>query len=202
MTGKYRGGQLTPMPWSSHSPNGNFSLLNISNPALWMPVHPDYARVNVEKRQSWVKLISDLHHFRLDHLYSDVQPSGRPLPSSTNYLFHYIDSSIVVVEQHFDRRSTSPSSSPGVGGQPVGGTVHQEDFDSLVSQSVPAVPPSTRYRYVLFVNLGNETLIKDFSDKFYFSMTQLATNANRTSEFLIMKALKLDPGEAMIATVE
>lgn len=180
------------MTWSSHSPNGNFSLLNTSDASLWMPVHSDYARVNVEKRQSWVKVISDLHHFRLDHLYSDVQPSGRPLPPSINYLFHYIDASIVVMETHFDRRNPGANQLPSA----------SQREDSLSDSSSAPVPPSTQYRYVLFANLGNETLIKDFSDKFYFSMTQLATNANRTSQFLIMKALKLDPGEAMIATVE
>lgn len=182
------------MTWSSHSPNGNFSLVNMSNPTLWMPVHSDYARVNVEKRQSWVKIISDLHHFRLDHLYSDVQPSGRPLPPSINYLFHYIDASIVVMETHFDRRNAAANQVPSAS--------QQKDFPSVSHSASSPVPPSTRYRYVLFANLGNETLIKDFSDKFYFSMTLLATNANRTSQFLIMKALKLDPGEAMIATVE
>ncbi|OTF84057.1 hypothetical protein BLA29_014379 [Euroglyphus maynei] len=48
-----------------------------------------------------------------------------------------------------------------------------------------------RYRYVVFANLGNETVVRDFSDKFHFSLIQLATNVNRTN-----------PGEAMIVTVE
>lgn len=98
------------------------------------------------------------------------------------------------METHFERRNAASSQPPSAS--------QQEDFGALSDSPSAPVPPSTRYRYVLFANLGNETLIKDFSDKFYFSMTQLATNANRTSQFLIMKALKLDPGEAMIATVE
>lgn len=182
------------MAWTPVSPNGNFSLPNVTSSQLWMPVHPDYPQINVERRADMVKIVSDLVHFRLDHLYSDnlgtattTKTTGNgqlvatgsqlhPTPQSVqpfNYLFHYIDPSVVVLEQYFDR------------------------LDGLN-------PPGafTRSRYVLFVNLGNETVVKDFSDKFHFSLTQLATNVNRTSEFLIMKALRLDPGEAMIATVE
>ena len=205
---KYRGGQLCPMAWSSISPNGNFSLINVSHSQLWMPVHEHYTVKNVEKRADWVKIVSDLNHFRLDHLYSDAQPGGKPLPSEINYLFHYIDDSIVVLEQHFDRRnhqvsasaaltSSSPITSPSM--------VMDEYIDGeplISSLTSPAQSPTTRHRYVLFANFGNESLVKDFSDKFHFSMTRLATNSNRTSEFLIMRTLKLDPGEAMIATVE
>src|SRR5699024_7065891 len=138
--------------WSSHTPTGNFSLPNVTSASLWMPVHADFARVNVEKRSDLVKATSDLNHFRLDHLYSDVQPDGRPLSATTNYLFHYIDDSIVVLEQHFDRRTPSAfeqTSLPSL----------TDDYDPLAPPPPP--PPSTRYRYVLFANLGNETLTKD-----------------------------------------
>lgn len=127
-----------------------------------------------------VKIVSDLIHFRLDHFFSEQieidavtkENRIRLANSDTNYLFHYIDHSIVVLERYFDRTTE----------------LNNE--------------PLTRYRYVLFANLGLESQVKDFADKFHFSITKLATNMNRTSEFLIMRQLKLDPGEAMIATVE
>lgn len=165
-----------------------------------MAVNPDYSRVNVDKRSDWVKTVSDLNHFRLDHLFCDVHPGGRPLTTQINYLFHYIDHSIVVLEQHFDRRNHFSADSPV--SSTSGSSFEDDTLENSPKGHLEDQPQSTRYRYVLFANLGNETLVKDFSDKFHFSMTQLATNVNRTAEFLIMKSLKLDPGEAMIATVE
>lgn len=239
------------MAWNSELPNGNFSLSNnISTFNLlsengsqiddyssrtvktWMPVHPNYGLINVERRSAMVKIVSDLINFRMDYLFNE--PIERPdieheqtdeWPSSmnrlsassknsnqpmvekskllaannrtnkqsyqiqhTNYLFHYIDQTVVVLEQYFDR--FNPSSNTGNFAHQTG---HYVETD---------LPSKKRFRYVVFVNLGNETVVKDFSDKFHFSLTQLATNVNRTSEFLIMKTLRLDSGEAMIATVE
>ncbi|KAI2801467.1 hypothetical protein BLOT_011019 [Blomia tropicalis] len=210
---KYRGGQLCPMAWSSISPNGNFSMINVSIVQLWMPAHSDYSTINVEKRSEWVKAMSDLNHFRLDHLYSDVQSDGRPLPlNEINYLFHYIDDSVVVLEQHFDRRlpdaqlsnsfiTESISITSAASSSSSQSEVNRMAMTSTLSEPIIAIPKK-RYRYVLFANLGNQTVVRDFSDKFHFSITQLATNTNRTSEFLMMRTLQLEPGEAMIATVE
>ena len=192
------------MPWSSELPTGNFSPTNLtpsSTSSSWLPIHPDYQQINVEKRSEWLKIFGELINFRLDFLYNDdtewlnqndhqqtlslsgLTPnlpqkgskSSRKSPQNQlNYLFHYIDHTIIVLEQYFDRQINTKLSSK----------------DRI------------RYRYVLFANLGNQTVIKDFSDKFRFSRTQLATNINRTQEFLIMNALRLDPGEALIVTVE
>ncbi|KAH9423359.1 hypothetical protein DERP_003638 [Dermatophagoides pteronyssinus] len=179
------------MPWSSELPTGNFSPTNLtpsSTSSSWLPIHPDYQQINVEKRSEWLKIFGELINFRLDFLYNDYydtacglspnlpsRKSSRKSPQNQlNYLFHYIDHTIIVLEQYFDRQINTKLSSK----------------DRI------------RYRYVLFANLGNQTVIKDFSDKFRFSRTQLATNINRTQEFLIMNALRLDPGEALIVTVE
>lgn len=244
----FPGGQLCPMAWNSELPNGNFSLSkNIPTFNLigengsqisdyssmtvktWMPVHPNYGQINVERRSGMVKIVSDLINFRMDYLYNEpieradiqheqtdgwpssmnrlsttsknsnqpMEEKGKLLAANnrtskqsyqiqhTNYLFHYIDQTVVVLEQYFDRFNPSNT----------GNFAHQTfDETDLFSKK--------RFRYVVFVNLGNETVVKDFSDKFHFSLTQLATNVNRTSEFLIMKTLRLDSGEAMIATVE
>lgn len=168
------------MSWSSVSPNGNFSQSNVTSNQLWLPAHHDYSHINVEKRTEMVKTVSDLIHFRLDHLFGEQldQNNGGQQDSAQrintkdiNYLFHYIDDSIVVLERYFDRYSTV--------------------YNELV-----------RSRYVLFANFGTETVVKDFADKFHYSLTQLATNMNRTSQFLIMRTLKLDSGEAIIVTVQ
>ena len=237
------------MVWSSISPNGNFSLLNVSQSQLWLPPHPDYARVNVEKRSDWVKLISELNHFRLDHLYSDVlnYPPLSSRDTINNYLFHYIDNNVVVLEQLFDRQNPNSNIYPhtharhqhdddydginmmisgeGIGdndtminmiisslnsaGSPMASLLvassspsSSSSSSSSTTTSIQPLPSITRHRYVVFANLGNQTVVKDFSDKFHFSITQLATNVNRTNEFLIMRTLKLDPGEALIVTVE
>nr|XP_027194421.1 uncharacterized protein LOC113789126 [Dermatophagoides pteronyssinus] len=193
------------MPWSSELPTGNFSPTNLTpsstTSSSWLPIYPDYQQINVEKRSEWLKIFGELINFRLDFLYNDddstwlnqndhqqtslsgltpnlpqkgSKSSHKSVQNQLNYLFHYIDHTIIVLEQYFDRQINTKLSSK----------------DRI------------RYRYVLFANLGNQTVIKDFSDKFRFSRTQLATNINRTQEFLIMNALRLDPGEALIVTVE
>lgn len=63
-------------------------------------------------------------------------------------------------------------------------------------------PPETRFRYVLFANFGRKAKVKDFSDKFHFSRIKLSSSTKRAKEFLYMRSLRLDPGEAMIVEVE
>ncbi|KPM08433.1 hypothetical protein QR98_0069500 [Sarcoptes scabiei] len=116
---------------------------------------------------------------------------------SNNFLFHYIDKSIVVFEQYIDHLVDIDSLDEE----------HRQRSSSLSSTSTSLLSSSSsssssmslsektliRQRYVLFVNLGNESVWEDFSDKFYYSEIKLATNFNRTKEFLIMKSLRLDP---------
>lgn len=204
------------MAWTSQSPNGNFSLLNVSSGQLWLPASPDYAQVNAERRAGLVRLLGELNHFRLEHLYiessADVEGNNHdgtsagssapdvkitPLNKATslaatptissmalssssfsdrvvNYLFHYIDGSIICLEQYFDRKI---------------------DLTATGAKS-------KRFRFVLFANFGDEVVVRDFSDKFRYSSIQLATDRNRTSQFLILPSLQLSPGEALIALVE
>ena len=63
-------------------------------------------------------------------------------------------------------------------------------------------PPDLRFRYVLFANFGPKAKVKDFSDKFHFSRIKISSFAKRQTEFLYMKSLRLDSGEAMIVEVE
>jgi len=63
-------------------------------------------------------------------------------------------------------------------------------------------PPDIRFRYVLFANFGSKPKVKDFSDKFHFSRIKISSNTKRAKEFLYMRSLRLDPGEAMIVEVE
>ncbi|KAH9526573.1 hypothetical protein DERF_000648 [Dermatophagoides farinae] len=215
------GSQLCPMAWSSESPNGNFSLPNVST-SSWLPIHPDYTHINVEKRSEMVKIVAELINFRLDFLYIDdletkslnqnqqfstssnnqnnkknlltKESKSSILNHRINYLFHYIDQTTIVLEQYFDRINPSKSSTMI--------TTVDNHHRLMAGDDIDVLSKYKRYRYVVFANLGNETIVRDFSDKFHFSIIQMATNINRTSEFLIMKSLQLDPGEAMIVTVE
>ncbi|XP_054169112.1 alpha-glucosidase-like [Oppia nitens] len=63
-------------------------------------------------------------------------------------------------------------------------------------------PPDTRFRYILFANFGLKPKIKDFSDKFHFSRIKISSVRNREKEFLYMKFLRLDAGEAIIVEVD
>lgn len=59
-----------------------------------------------------------------------------------------------------------------------------------------------RHRFVLFVNLGTQQRTRDFSDKFHFGSIKMSSNRKRMHEFLYIKSLTLEPGEAIIAEIE
>jgi hypothetical protein len=63
-------------------------------------------------------------------------------------------------------------------------------------------PPDMRFRYVLFANFGRKAKVKDFSDKFHFSRIKISSDPKRAKEFVYMRSLRLEPGEAMIVEVE
>lgn len=225
------GRQLTPMAWSSIGPNGNFSNSNLTLNQMWLPPHPQFTTINVEKRAGMVKMASDLIHFRMDHFYiesdedypsildqsnnqtedvkilplnmattplayNNLKNNNVPVWSNVdkfNYLFHYIDGSVVVLEQCFDRKIEPIQESRNSVG---------EEFESPNNSPKKSDYDIKRFRYVFFTNLGSQTIVKDFSDKFRYSNILLATNVNRTRQFLMMPSLQLDPGEALIVTVE
>ena len=159
---EYRGGQLCPMQWTDGL-NANFSQSNTTKP--WLPIHPNYTQINVLKQNESIKRLNELVAFRANNF--DVQHLGK----HGNYLFHYIDDNLIVLERYFDR-GTDPAE------------------------------PDLRFRYVLFANFGTKPKVKDFSDKFHFSRIKISSSAKRQTEFLYMKSLRLDAGEAMIVEVE
>lgn len=59
-----------------------------------------------------------------------------------------------------------------------------------------------RTRFVLFANLAKAERIRDFRDKFHSGSIRVTSNAKRMRDFLYLRSLKLDPGEAIIAQVE
>lgn len=59
-----------------------------------------------------------------------------------------------------------------------------------------------RSRFVLFANLAKAQRVRDFRDKFHSGSIQVTSNPKRMRDFLYLRSLKLDPGEAIIAQVE
>uniref|UniRef100_T1JVH0 alpha-glucosidase n=1 Tax=Tetranychus urticae TaxID=32264 RepID=T1JVH0_TETUR len=59
-----------------------------------------------------------------------------------------------------------------------------------------------RHRFVLFANIGTIGRIKDFTDKFHFGTIKVTSNVKRIHDFLYLRSLSLDPGEALIAEME
>lgn len=150
------------MQWSAAA-NANFTQANTTKP--WLPIHPNYSRINVLNQNESIKRFNELVTFRSHFL--DVKELGK----HGNYLFHYIDDNLVVFERYFNR-----------GGRPP--------------------EPELRFRYVLFANFGPKPKVKDFSDKFHLSRIKISSSAKRQTEFLYMRSLRLDSGEAMIVEVE
>ncbi|CAG2165215.1 unnamed protein product [Oppiella nova] len=63
-------------------------------------------------------------------------------------------------------------------------------------------PPDIRFRYVLFANFGPKPKVRDFSDKFHLSRIKISSYKKREKEFLYMRSLRLDAGEALIVEVD
>lgn len=59
-----------------------------------------------------------------------------------------------------------------------------------------------RTRFVLFANLAKAERVRDFRDKFHSGSIRVTSNPKRMRDFLYLRSLKLDPGEAIIAQVE
>jgi len=145
----------------------------LSNTTLpWMPIHPNFTQVNVVKQMATT--ISTFNQLTSLRVNNfDTQNLGK----HGNYLFHYIDDNEVVLERYFDKEEEQ-------------------------SMSLTSAESIRRFRYVLFANFGNRPKVKDFSDKFHFSRIKISSNPKRAKEFLYMRSLRLEPGEAMIVQVE
>ncbi|UXI17480.1 C-1-tetrahydrofolate synthase [Sarcoptes scabiei] len=201
----------------------SYNQINVEKRSEWIKMISDLILFRLDylhkerdwrRDRLWYRNQESSHSKSIDNLSKSSRKSSAEFQSkqsnhqsnslmeSNNFLFHYIDKSIVVFEQYIDHLVDIDSLDEE----------HRQRSSSLSSTSTSLLSSSSsmslsektliRQRYVLFVNLGNESVWEDFSDKFYYSEIKLATNFNRTKEFLIMKSLRLDPGEAMIVTVE
>jgi hypothetical protein len=76
-----------------------------------------------------------------------------------------------------------------------GGQIVIERFSNRFGANLPV-------RFVLFANLGQTEKESDFSDKFQFGSIRLSTNPKRIQDFLYLRSLKLEAGEAIITKIE
>ncbi|KAI1309017.1 Neutral and basic amino acid transport protein rBAT [Halotydeus destructor] len=191
---EYRGGQLCPMAWTSSFPSGNFSQGNngTNGPLPWLPSNRDYGKNNVQRQVDNVQRVQRLIAFRKAHFEQFT------IGKHGNYLFHYIHNGQIVFERYFTKNWTS-------GDQPddhqdSGHSGGEEPTKESYEDKSPFV--STRSRYVLIANLGLEARTKDLKEKFSQGSIKVTSNSKRMREFLYLKSVKLEPGEAIIAQVD
>ena len=80
--------------------------------------------------------------------------------------------------------------------------VRAEALKSINDSSSSRSTTLSRFRYVVFANLGSTPKLKDLRDKFHLGSIKVTSNPKRMRDFLYFRSLKLDPGEAIIAQVE
>lgn len=178
------------MAWTSNQPFGNFSLpLNSSSAAPWLPLNANFAKNNVQRAVEQIARAQQLIAFRKSHFAPNrIEKHG-------NYLFHYIFEGELVLERYF-------SSSMYIHRErsKVSGVVDESGQVSAGDENGEKV--TSRARYVLFANFGRESKVKDLRDKFHSGSIKVSSNLKRVRDFLYIKNLRLDPGEAIIAQVE
>lgn len=137
----------------------------------------DYINNNIQENHDFIPKLRELFSYRkLNRSTSGSSSAKTNNPKvKANYLFHYVDNHLIVLERYFNHKMTSSSAN------------NNNNYQR---------------RLVLFANFGDVQRVKDFSDKFYFGSIKLATNSHRVHEFLYLKSLLLDPGEAIIAEIE
>lgn len=191
------------MAWSSNQPYGNFSshpngTTTSQMAAPWLPLNTNFAKVNVQRGLEQIARTQQLINFRK----ANFKPNS--IEKHGNYLFHYIFEGELVLERYFSRvvNSFRPRSDTNhfKGSDDDSSKNSRQDTGDQDTSSEGKV--TSRARYVLFANFGRDPKVKDLRDKFHSGTIKVTSNLKRIRDFLYIKNLRLDSGEAIIAQVE